>query len=222
MTEEYEKWAYDIKECADKSGVFFTHSHAPFHAGYRGTLVEKTRRCSSILGIKYTVVHPLWDKGNGVFYEGEEFIDVNKKAILPLLEAAERYNVIILSENLLWGDSIKSTAISRLVKEVNSPYFGWCYDTGHANTMKDDCNELLKCDIAPLSLHIHDNSGKYYSDEHLIPFDGNIDWRKLLSILKAIGYKGELVLEAHHQSIASPDEQRVCLPSRIKRTAISG
>ena len=59
----------------------------------------------------------------------------------------------------------------------------------------------------PKSLHIHDNHGDG-QDEHLFPGDGTIDWKEVLNTLRAIGYAGDLVMEAHHQSIKTPDEQR--------------
>ena len=47
-----------------------------------------------------------------------------------------------------------------------------------------------------------------YGDEHLLPGDGNIDWKEFLRVLHEIGYEGELVLEAHHQSYDAPDEEK--------------
>jgi len=49
-----------------------------------------------------------------------------------------------------------------------------CFDTGHAN-MKNGLHpafETLRAHIA--STHVHDNRGE--KDEHLMPFDGNINW----------------------------------------------
>ena len=57
---------------------------------------------------------------------------------------------------------------------------------------------------------MHDNHG-VGQDEHLFPGDGAIDWKEVLDILKAIGYGGDLVIEAHHQSIQTADKQREAL-----------
>jgi sugar phosphate isomerase/epimerase len=59
----------------------------------------------------------------------------------------------------------------------------------------------------PVSLHIQDNHAAR-RDDHLIPGDGNIDWRGFMEVLKAIGYTGEFVIEAHHQTLEMPDEKR--------------
>lgn len=208
MSEHYLDWAKKFRERADALGVILSHSHAPFDASARGDIVKRTMECASILGAKYTVVHPLWRKSDDSFYEDfDEFVDVNAKAIQPILETAEKYGVTVLSENLLWGASIHSKAISDLVDAVKSPCFGWCYDTGHAKSHGLSPTDLIGLNSVPLSLHIHDNLG-IKRDEHLIPGDGNIDWKVFLDVLKTIGYQGEFVLEAHHQTIDAPDEER--------------
>ena len=65
----------------------------------------------------------------------------------------------------------------------------------------------MECKHPPLSLHTHDCRG-FDEEDHLIPGDGSIDWHKFLHILKDVGYTGELVLEAMHQTIAAKDEDR--------------
>ena len=79
-------------------------------------------------------------------------------------------------------------------------------DTGHANRCGLPQTSLLGLSHPPLSLHVQDNHGDH--DEHLLPGDGTIDWKVFLDTLHAVGYGGDLVLEAHHQSIDAPDNQR--------------
>lgn len=207
MTDEYENWAYMLRETAEKLGVAYTHSHAPFDASARTPLVERSFRCASLLGIKYMVVHPVWQNENGTITNDGEFIRLNAQLIQPQLEIAEKHGVILLSENLLWGASIRAQTISHLVDEVNSPYFGWCYDTGHAHASADPLDMFRKVSRAPLSLHIQDNHGDG-RDEHLIPGNGTLNWEDFMRALKDVGYAGEFVLEAHHQPLDAPDEER--------------
>lgn len=207
---EWEAWANGLRELAEKHGVQYTHSHAQGDAIARphDPTVMRCLEVCNILGAKYCVIHPVWlgEDGHRI-HDVETFVKVNAKAIQPFLEPAEKNGVILLSENLLWGASILPTAISALVEEVNSPYFGWCYDTGHANAFGHPVTLLESCGTAPLSLHIQDNHGEM-KDEHLLPGDGTVDWKLFLETLRKIGYQGELVLEAHHQSIDAPDNQR--------------
>lgn len=204
----WESWAEGLRELAEKSGVQYTHSHAWGDASSRHMLTLRCFDVCRVMKIPYCVVHPVWrDESKRVFEDTEEFVKINAESIKPLLEAAERNGVILLSENLLWGASIQLTAVAALVKEVNSPYFGWCYDTGHANAYSVSPTDLLSCDAEPLSLHVQDNHGNG-KDEHLLPGDGTMDWKLFMNSLKKCGYQGDLVLEAHHQSIDAPDEKR--------------
>ena len=207
-TDNWKEWAESLRELGEANGVVYTHGHAWGDASSRHPYTFRCIDVCRVLGIKYLVIHPIYKHEDGSFImDDEEFVKVNANAIKPLVEYAEKQDVILLSENILWGSSIKATAISALVEAVESPYFGWCYDTGHANVHHISCRELLKCKIPPISLHIQDNHGTY-ADEHLLPGDGDIDWQEFLDVLKAIGYKGEMVMEAHHQSLEAADEDR--------------
>lgn len=219
-TNAWEPWANALRDLGEEHGVKYTHSHAWGDAASRDFKIFRSFEVANVLGARYCVIHPVYKHSDGSFiYDDEEFVKVNAEAIKPLLEFAEKRGVVILSENLLWGSSIKATAVSALVKEVGSPYFEWCYDTGHANVHHLSCRELLKCDTVPVSLHIQDNHGTY-ADEHLMPGDGDIDWKEFLDVLNTIGYKGDMVLEAHHQSLDAPDEEREDIIKEIYRRAV--
>jgi len=52
--------------------------------------------------------------------------------------------------------------------------------------------------------HVHDNRGR--TDDHLMPFDGRINWDAGLMALQKIGYEGVLMFE-----LAAAAEPRVAL-----------
>ena len=52
-----------------------------------------------------------------------------------------------------------------------------------------------------------------------MPGDGDIDWKEFLDVLHTIGYKGEMVLEAHHQSLDAADEDRDAILREIYERA---
>ena len=91
------------------------------------------------------------------------------------------------------GASGDPCVIARLVERVNSPFFGWCYDTGHANIMGHAADIVTRCACAPRSLHLQDNHGSW--DDHLIPGEGDIDWAMLTRALRDVGYSGGLSFE---------------------------
>ncbi len=202
------EWAKRIKEKADELGLSLRYSHAPFDASSRGDVVEKTMQCCQIMGIQYTVVHPIWRRADFSIIESvDEFLDVNVRQVQLAVQLAEKYKVKALSENLLWGASIPAKNIDLLVDAVNSPYFGWCFDTGHAHALGERSTSLIGLHNKPDMFHIQDNHGDHH-DDHLRPFDGTLDWYEFMRVVKEIGYENDFTLEAHHQSLAAPDEER--------------
>lgn len=219
MSDNYEEWAIALRAHAENKGVRFTHSHGSFDADAEGHIVTRNLRCAQILGIRYMVVHPVFQDENGQIIEDPEvFLDVNQRHFSKLAADAAKYGVIILSENLLWGASIPPQIQSELVERVGSPHFGWCFDTGHLHRCGFSEDALIGVKHPPLSLHVQDNHGDH--DEHLIPGDGTIDWKAYLDTLRTIGYAGELVLEAHHQSIDAPDGQRDAILTKLLERAM--
>lgn len=209
MGNRYEQWAEALAEFAQKHSIALTHGHAAFDASGRGDLVERTMNAAARMGIGCIVVHPIFRDMDGKDYtNAEAFVKINAEAYLPILESAAKHGITVLTENLLWGASILPSAIDMLVSEVHASNFGWCFDTGHANQFGYGAVDLLSCRNVPLSLHIQDNHGIPMHDEHLMPGDGNIDWNRFLAVLKQIGYAGEFVLEAHHQTLDAPDDAR--------------
>jgi sugar phosphate isomerase/epimerase len=44
-----------------------------------------------------------------------------------------------------------------------------------------------------VTTHVHDNRGR--ADDHLVPFEGTIDWPGALTAVQKVGYDGTLMLE---------------------------
>ena len=68
-----------------------------------------------------------------------------------------------------------------------------CLDFGHAHLLggAPEAAEMLSGQV--ITTHVHDNRGA--SDDHLVPFDGTIDWAATLMAMSKIGYAGPLVFE---------------------------
>ncbi len=206
--EDWRERVLALRQRAEALGVRYTHSHAPFNVGSQVSAQLRSFEAAALLGATSVVAHPIHEIDGRIIEDTDEFIRVNKQAVERILPLMEKYGLTLLAENVLWGASMHPKNIVELVKAVNSPYFGWCYDTGHAHFYGIDPPILRELDVMPLSLHIQDTHGPGYGDEHLMPGDGNIDWKEFLEILHEVGYAGELVLEAHHQSYVAPDEQK--------------
>ena len=213
MEADWESCAKRVRDTADELGVACTHSHLPdihvlspetFAAAFRGLTAT---------GVKSTVIHPIWMRNEKVIHNEDEFFSLNVPLYKELLGAAETYGIKILCENLCWGPSMDPVAMSKMVEEIHSPCFDWCFDVGHANIFGITAADL-KGLHTPYSLHVHDNVGGKEGDRerrhasmdtdlHLFPFDGAIDWAAFAKALGDIGYQGDLVMEAGNSNTAT-------------------
>ena len=216
MGNDYLNWAASLKARAASKGVFFAQAHAPLDEAH--TYVERTIRAAGALGAKYLVVHPTYRLNETIITDQETFIQINTEEIRRWLPTAQECGVVLLSENVLWGASSDPRILAQLAAAVDSPWFGWCFDTGHAHAKGYRPEILTQCVVAPLSVHIQDSNG---GDDHLIPGDGEIDWDAFVQTLKTVGYAGDCVLEAHHQSLAVADSERDAILARLLESAKS-
>jgi sugar phosphate isomerase/epimerase/beta-lactamase superfamily II metal-dependent hydrolase len=209
----YLDWAKGLKARAEEKGVVYTHAHAPGRTD-SGDVIGRSIEAAAALGARYLVVHPTWQDKNGRDIRTKaRFLSINAKEIKKWLPKAEACGVVLLSENVLWGPSADPRNIAALVQKVDSDWFGWCFDVGHAWCSGYGPEILKQCAVVPLSLHIQDNDGS--GDGHLIPGDGTIDWAVFTKTLREIGYLGDCVMEAHHQSLVAPDAERDAILSRL-------
>ena len=118
-----------------------------------------------------------------------------------IVEYAVEKNVTIAFENMIRIGGI-AYAADRYEKIPNVRF---CYDMGHAHCYSgyayapDICWMDLLTDRV-VTTHIHDNEGfiegfKGELDFHRLPFEGNLDYQKVMDKMDEYGYRGALVLE---------------------------
>ena len=165
--------------------------------------VEKTVLALLRLGGEILVVHP----GSEIKDEKTRNVQREKseQSLEEILKFCEQWGIKIALENTLpgkTGDSISE--ILEIVKKFNSKNLGICLDTGHCNITSainnhsgvEECLPEIKNYLC--HLHIHDNSGK--SDDHYLPFEGNIDWKGFVKGLKEINYQGVFMFELRRKT----------------------
>ena len=95
--------------------------------------------------------------------------------------------------------------LADLIDSFHMDNVGACWDFGHANLMGLDQREALRYLGKRLkATHVADNSGMH--DDHIMPFQGTIDWRRILPVLSQIGYEGDLTYEIHNSTSRLPDD----------------
>lgn len=80
-----------------------------------------------------------------------------------------------------------------VIENIKDDNVGICFDSGHFHYHRDDNLDFSKFKDRIFAVHLHDNDRS--DDLHLIPFDGTIDWAKIMKILKDCNYNGPITLE---------------------------
>ena len=95
-----------------------------------------------------------------------------------------------------------------LVDSFNDPkHVGVCYDFGHGNLGGPFHRQNLNIIGSRLhAIHVQDNHGM--SDEHLLPFHGNINWQEAMEGLADIDYDGDLTYEIQEFGRYFPNDQK--------------
>ena len=208
--DELAKALANIHAMADEAGVEIYQAHGPWRwpvqdytpedRAERMEKMKKSIAMSGMLGCKNWVIHPIMPYGvndKGTPNEQKTW-DMNIEFMSELLKTAREHDVVICFENMpmatLGMAPPKETL--RFIKTMNDDHFKMCLDTGHAEIWKKDiklgdavrlAGDEIRC------FHIHDNNG--WSDIHLMPMTGVIDWDDFCAAVKEIGYNGVFSLE---------------------------
>jgi sugar phosphate isomerase/epimerase len=83
--------------------------------------------------------------------------------------------------------------VEMLEKDLDAPRTGICLDFGHAFLIGDVPDTIETVAEHLITTHVHDNMGR--KDEHLVPFDGRIDWDIALMTMQKVGYDGTYMME---------------------------
>ena len=118
-----------------------------------------------------------------------------------LIPVAEKLGIVVAVENSFEPPNSAKEVLALVEPLASSPAIGVCYDTGHAQHMApypwkdpkkyadympmcwwegivEEADAIEKLQKHVVTTHIHDNSG--YADQHGMPFDGTIEWDKLM------------------------------------------
>jgi sugar phosphate isomerase/epimerase len=152
-------------------------------------LLSKCIEFASINGIEDVVMHiTSTNSPPPINNNGRIFID-------ELLNICEKYTINLCLENLRRLDYLQF-----LYENCPSKYLAFCYDSGHANAFTHNLLTFPweKFAIKLRCVHLHDNNG--IDDQHLLPFDGNIQWEYVGNELIQYCKTKKISLELHKEA----------------------
>jgi sugar phosphate isomerase/epimerase len=123
---------------------------------------------------------------------GDNQRDAVVRTLDALMPVAERVGVTIAVE-VIPNALSTARALVALIEDEEWPQLGICLDVGHARLQGDVVEALETVAGYLVTTHLHDNKGR--SDDHLVPFQGVIEWEPLLLGFQKVGYDGTLLFE---------------------------
>ncbi len=216
--DDYKERAKSFKKYADSLQMVCNQCHSFMKLPHKTSTKEENdfntlmaKRCIEVAGIMNCpniVMHPLSDYS----------FDENVKWFRKFSKIAKENNVNIAIENMPTGIYSDHDSINKLLKTINRKNVGLCLDIGHAEIRKTPSSSSVeiigKCHKYLLCLHIDDNDK--VDDSHLLPGDGEIDFKAIMECLGKNGYQGDLTMEADNYFWPQKMEERInLLPSLL-------
>ena len=122
--------------------------------------------------------------------------DAAVRSVEEIVKAAEPLGVKVALEvmgNLL---STPAALVEIIERSFDGADVGICMDVGHAHMMGDTPEAIETTSEYLATTHIHDN--RRQNDDHLVPFQGSINWASTIIAFEKIGYDGVLMYEVRN------------------------
>lgn len=216
-----------FKAYADSKGVKFPQGHLwlGIHlCNDDPTTIPTLKRWINLfeaIGIKNMVLHMDHMLDSGL--SKKEVLTKNAETLKQLVPFLKGKKVKICLENLIAGSQTVEDLLF-VIKKLKSSNFAITLDTGHLNIVdenlysRDQEHFIMTANKKLKALHIADNEGKLFDDQHLMPFGkGNVDFKKVISCLRKINYSGLLNYEIPGERNAPLEIRRYKL-QYIKKT----
>ncbi len=111
-----------------------------------------------------------------------------------LVSYAREKGVKIAFENLRYAENLA------LLME-RYPDMGFCWDTGHECCYTPGVRYMSLYGDRTIALHVHDNACGFDTDDHVLPFDGNINFETVAEDLAKSDCRCTLMLEIGRSSM---------------------
>jgi sugar phosphate isomerase/epimerase len=132
-------------------------------------------------------------------HSSEDYTDVRSAALRSIEEIQRiagplgvRIAIEVIPNELSRAGSLVHFVENDLDK-LDGSGIGICLDFGHAHIDGDLLDAIDTVSEHVITTHVHDNRGR--TDDHLVPFDGTIDWPAALTAIQKVGYDGVLLFE---------------------------
>ena len=124
---------------------------------------------------------------------GDNNRDGARRSVEELQRLASPLGVRVAVEVIPNELSRAGSLVHFVEEDLDAPDVGVCLDFGHAHMDGDLLDAIETVSGHVITTHVHDNRGR--TDDHLVPFDGTIDWPAAMTAVQKIGYDQTLLFE---------------------------
>lgn len=197
----------NIANLLARRGMYYETLHAPF--GHMNDIwldceggeemLQELLHCVDhcvLVGAPIAVVH--LSAGDNA----PSITDLGRERFARLVEYAMQKNIRIAFEN-----QRKLANLAWAFETFGSDTgVGFCWDCGHESCFTPGREYMPLFGKRLICTHIHDNMGVYNQDDHMLPFDGVIDFNRFAHHINASGYTGSFMLEVKPSMSGPCDE----------------
>jgi sugar phosphate isomerase/epimerase len=165
--------------------------------------VKRALEVAERIPFRYLIQH----MGSGRQAADPRKFDAAFNSLEHLVAFAKERGVTIALENK--PDELGSPAsLQQFVKDTHLNQLRFCFDTGHAHieSVVGPGFEVMRERV--VTTHIHDNHGE--KDEHMLPYEGSIDWDAALGAFASVIEPLPLVLELKERAPGAPALDEIC------------
>ena len=199
LGEDFREHAAHTKQLLEQYGLICNQTHAPFGNNSYKTAFDPNHperieiiraiEYASILGAHHIVIHGIKPP------MGIDIVDFNVKYYQSFEPYARQFGIKIAAENLMRGTLDHPKLLGGVLEQLDPEWFMGLIDLGHSNVAGVAPESFIRHLPAGRlqGLHVQDNDGQ--SDQHLVPYLGNIQWDSVIDALAETGYPGDFSME---------------------------
>jgi len=160
-------------------------------------MIDQIKICAQY-NITIAIVHLTYGRAE---IDGDANMGI--EAVQRILKATEHCNVKLAFENLELPKYLDF-----ILDNFKDERVGFCYDSGHHYLHAPNVDFIGKYGDRCIAIHLHDNlmdtgdTKNRDRDLHLLPFDGKVDFEKVMLDIAKTSYNGVVLLES---TLCRPD-----------------
>ena len=207
-------------------GVNIWSMHAPFgrfadpsgpddevRAGARAALLDSVE-AALMLGAKVIVVHP----SSNVAYDvpRKRKIDCCVELLKEIGDAAGEKGLKLAVEPMFRPNEIGHTLdeLMGMIERVDRPNVGINFDVNHVFGAEDIPDLIRQAGSLIYNVHMCDQDGV---ERHWLPFEGTLDYNKVLAAIVEVGFTGPIIYESHMEESKNCDHAMQAIVENYKR-----